>query len=178
MRYLFTLLCLAALVACQSPPPKALPTPVQRYCALEIPGPLELWLQEVGASSLLTPDQAREQLQEFDRNSERPFSQLRYALLNQRLAEPSSWIRARDTLRELGQAEELSPELEPLVALLLQHSQAMINAQASHRQLLTELAKAQREETELAEKIQALTHLEENISQRRSQGDDTVAPER
>ncbi len=109
------------------------------------------------------------------------FRLFHYALLNQQLHTRMGWIRARDSLRLLGE-RELSDELRVLVALLEAHNQQMINFDARQSRLqqqLTEL-RTQHQQTEqslqeselraqqLTQKIEALTQLENSMSIRRN----------
>lgn len=177
MKHLFSLSCVLLLGGCvllqrevpKPPPPVTRPQPA----ALTVATDTEIgrWLAEVQTVAALTPEQAQAQLLEQGGRGKTPWQHYRYALLNQRLGDNAGWIRARDTLRDLQANETLDPTRRQLAGVLLEYSQAMINAAARRKQLATELAVAQREQKALATKIEALTNLEQNISERKARTD-------
>jgi len=158
------------------------------------PAPLQVnshpeWSQQLEEIIALSEEQAQLRLQSFgSKKPKEPEMLFRYALLNQQLKDRLGWIRARDSFRLLLTELELPVELQPLITLLLQHNQAMINANARYGRLLQALEQGQEEQQEMAdsllesraeaaelsEKIRALTNLEKSMSQRRASTTETA----
>ena len=128
---------------------------------------LVLWVQTAHASTQLSPAQALERISELETRKMSPYERFRYAALNQQLNDRTGWIRARDTLRDLAHERTLPDNLQQLATLLQQHNQAMINAEARRHQMAQELDAAQVAQQALETKIQALTNLEQQISNRK-----------
>lgn len=168
-----TLLVLVQLAGCSVAPLPHPETPPAANCTRVVHTDSQLvhWLAEIDAVAALSPEQAQEQLSEQVGRGDTSWQKYRYALLNQRLGDNAGWIRARDTLRDLRDSGALDSARVQLAQVLLDYSQAMINASARQRQLATELADAQRQQQALAAKIEALTHLEKNISERKNHGE-------
>ncbi|MFV0478518.1 MAG: hypothetical protein ACK5ME_11900 [Parahaliea sp.] len=101
-----------------------------------------------------------------------PLDRFRYALLNQRIGEIQTWINARDIFRELAVDESLQSHQRMLANVLLAYNQSMINAHVRNEQLAEDLAVTQQELKLLSEKIEALTHLEQSISERKVKGEE------
>ena len=128
---------------------------------------LVLWVQTAHASTQLSPAQALERISELETRKMSRYERFRYAALNQQLNDRTGWIRARDTLRDLAQERTLPVNLQQLATLMQQHNQAMINAEARRHQMAHELDEAQVAQQALEQKIQALTNLEQQISNRK-----------
>ena len=128
---------------------------------------LVLWVQTAHASTQLSPAQALERISELETHEMSHYERFRYAALNQQLNDRTGWIRARDTLRDLAHERTLPDNLQQLATLLQQHNQAMINAEARRHQMAQELDAAQVAQQALETKIQALTNLEQQISDRK-----------
>ncbi len=128
---------------------------------------LVLWVQTAHASTQLSPAQALERISELETRKMSHYERFRYAALNQQLNDRTGWIRARDTLRDLAQERTLPDNLQQLAILLQQHNQAMINAEARRHQMAHELDAAQVAQQALEQKIQALTNLEQQLSNRK-----------
>lgn len=157
-----------------SPPPALAP---DRPVTIERPKVTEIeqvnyWLETTDRVMAYSPAQALQYLNLYQGTEQRPvteYDHFRYALLNQQLRERSGWIRARDTLRQLHDSEQLKPELRWLIAILLDYNQRLINAEERRHQMALELDASQREQRELQQKITALTNLEEKMSIRKEQ---------
>lgn len=174
MSRLAVALLVLALAGCslathQTQAPAPLPPPLP---AVVPEAAVQRWLAERAVVAALTPEEAQAELSAQAGRGETHWQQYRYALLNQRLGDNAGWIRARDILRELRDSNTLDPGCRQLATVLLDYSQAMINASARQQQLATELADAQRQQEALAAKIEALTHLERSISERKNHGED------
>ncbi|MBN7798680.1 hypothetical protein [Parahaliea mediterranea] len=175
MRSRLGLAALALLAGCQmlpeEPPLREVPR-TARPCVTAPATALERWMGEMTSVDKLSQEQAREQLSLMRGAGDSAFERYRYALLNQRIGDGAGWIRARDTLRGLREEGLAEPGLMQLVALLQRFSQAMINADARQQQLAEELLSSQQEREALADKIEALTNIEQTISERKNQGED------
>jgi hypothetical protein len=168
----FRLCLVLALPGCQffpQPPPTMVVHEVGQPCETPRQSSLSGWLEELERVMQLAPEQARAELAALDGPGEALFERYRFALLLERLGERDAWIRARDIFRDFREDSDLEPGLKRLSAALQQHSQAMINAETRERQLDEELQAARDQQRELAAKIEALTSLEQSISQRKSQ---------
>lgn len=144
---------------------------------------LSQWLQEIQDIMSMNQEQLQQQLKDQGVAKPAQANELfSYVLLNQQLKDRLGWIRARDGLRQLKQYPIVSGELQVLIDVLLQHNQAMINADArdsrlheaflqsqDQQQKITEaLQQSHRQTQELQQKIEALTSLERNMSIRRA----------
>jgi hypothetical protein len=180
MRPLLALSLIVVLAACHSsaqpqPPTTAVPEMVA-VCEVPQRSALEEWLEELERVTALSPPEAQAELATLASLDGDAFERFRFALLNQRVGDSDHWIRSRDTLRDLIDSGELEPGQVQLAGALQAHSQAMINSVARRQQLVEELEAAQEQQRELAAKIEALTNLEQNISQRKSQEEAAPTP--
>ncbi|MFV0276197.1 MAG: hypothetical protein ACK5HY_03295 [Parahaliea sp.] len=166
-----------SLAGCESLPRWApVSGPIVEACEITST-PIQLWLNEVEMVGVMTSANAQLALEAPENQGDAALLQFRRALLYQQLAMNEGWIQARDTLRQLVEDEHLDEQRVRLANVLLQYSQSMINAGTRRDQFSAELEAARgREETLAAEirtltaKIEALTHLEQSISERKSQG--------
>lgn len=154
------------LGGCQLLPPAAEP-------------PSASWLRLSAELRQLSPDAARQQLQqdaqpELDTGS----TQLRLGLLNHQLHDRDGWVSARDLFRGLARDSGLDSEQRQLAALLEALSQAEINAEQRQIQLRASLEQQRQEGYELKQQVQqlqqqidALTSLERSMQQRRARQD-------
>lgn len=141
-----------------TPEPAAQPSPLP---------PLMTWLAVLENSLALTPEQAQERLTPLNPDVD-PLVLFHQVLLNQRLGERESWVWARDRLRELLEQGH-PPGVRPLLELLLEYNQAMINAAQREVNLQQKLQGASEERDRLQEKIRALTNLERRLDDRKVQ---------
>jgi len=132
------------------------------------------WLQAADDAIKLSPTQAQKRLDQFSVMRKTRYNVFRFALLNQQLDTRSGWERARDTLRELAEDKNINEDLLWIIRIHLHHNQALINNHASQQKLTRELAKSQQERLLLEEKISAITHLEQRISERKEQASEDV----
>lgn len=137
-----------------------------------VPAPLMTWLAVLEKTLSLEPEQAQQRLTplNLDAGSLVVFHQV---LLNQRLGERESWIWARDRLRQLLKQNH-PPGVRPLLQLLLEHNQAMINAAQREANLQGKLQEVRGERDRLREKILALTNLERRLDDRKEQDADAA----
>lgn len=140
---------------------------LQTELLVETEPPVAGWLQIAFTTMQLTPAQALEQLAVFPSSREKPVDRFRFGLLNQRLNDRTGWVRARNTMRELGRDQQLDPQLVHLVNIFMQYNQSMINAEARQHLMAQDLEKVREEQRALQEKIEALTSIEQNISTRK-----------
>ena len=99
-----------------------------------------------------------------------------YGLLNQQLQTNGAWAQARDSFRELQQSDGLTTEQRQLTGILLAYNQNRINWYQRQSELLVvnaelekQLQQAEEDKVLLEQKIQALTDLEADISDRKEQ---------
>jgi hypothetical protein len=97
-----------------------------------------------------------------------------FGLLNQQLQEYEAWIQARDTFRQVRETDGLTIEQRQLAGLLESYNQRRINwyqrhseLQAQNSTLERQLREAEQEKALLQQKIQALTDLEADMSDRK-----------
>lgn len=173
-------LAVVLLASCQSAPeqPAVVEAPREPECETPVEAPLQRWIGEMTAVAVLSMEEVRAQLARPGASGETPLEQFHFALLNQRLEETAGWVRSRDALRTLREQAALDEGLQQLTGVLLDYSQAMINAHARQTQMALELAAAQQEQDALEAKIEALTNLEQSISERKNNGDEPAAGER
>ena len=185
------LLVTALLVAgCQAiqPAPPAHPAHPERMIAVSNqPQSVTPWLQILQRQLQLNPEQAQQALDNHPSSKQEPqrftqeLQQFEQLLLRQQLQQRGGWIVARDRLRELLSKHE-NDTITPLLQLLLQYNQAMINAdqrqqkysaeldqmKQQYSDLEQQLLQSQQHSLELEAKIQALTNLEQRLNTRKS----------
>lgn len=127
------------------------------------------WLRIADLYMELTPAQAQRRLDAIGAEEKTILQWYRYALLNQQLNERAGWVRARDAFRHVIDSEGLSQELVALTKLLLKYNQSLINWDARYNKVQIELEESEAMQRVLEEKIQAITHLEQNMSTRKGQ---------
>lgn len=131
------------------------------------------WLRIADLYMELTPHQARQRLDKISDKEKTSLQWFRYGLLNQQLAERAGWIRARDAFRHVLASQNLGQDVKGLVKLLLRHNQSMINWEARYSKATLQLQESENMQRVLEEKIQAITNLEQNMSSRKEQVQDT-----
>lgn len=96
-----------------------------------------------------------------------------YGLLNQQLDTPANWRQARNAFRKTRQDEALAAELRSLAAVLERYNRYRLEQNKARKSLLKDQQQLQStletkasENTELQEKIQAITELETDMSTR------------
>ena len=127
------------------------------------------WLRIADSYMDLTPSQAQQRLDKVGDEEKTDLQWFRYGLLNQQLGEREGWIRARDAFRHVLAAQELGEDVQGMVKLLLRYNQNMINWEARYNRVTIQLKESEGMQKVLEEKIQAITHLEQNISSRKEQ---------
>lgn len=154
---------------------------VFKYCDQEPLPDLSNWLEVLEEYQQMELEQAEQELKTYSRPVEESFALYRYGLVNQQLGDRLGWIRARDSFRELVE-RPLSPQLLPLVNLLLEYNQKMINADARNSRLIQavsstdeqmraleqELVSQQQSVIKLQQQLEDLKAVEEAISHKRA----------
>ncbi|MEZ5525579.1 MAG: hypothetical protein R3E62_11570 [Pseudomonadales bacterium] len=130
------------------------------------------WLRIADLYMALTPQQAQQRLDKISDDEKTSLQWFRYGLLNQQLSERAGWIRARDAFRHVLASQDLGQDLKGLVKLLLRYNQSMINWEARYSKVALQLEESEAMQRVLEEKIQAITHLEQNMSSRKEQAQD------
>lgn len=136
---------------------------------------LQQWLRMHQHVTDMSPERAQAALARRG-NPAKPRQMYYYALLSQQTHLYDGWTKARDTFRTLRENKNLSTEQRQLAGILEQYNQTRINWHQRHSKLQRDygeqqkqLFAAENETTELEQKIQALTDLEEAISTRKEQ---------
>lgn len=135
------------------------------------------WLRIADLYMELTPSQAQQRLDKIGDEEKTSLQWFRYGLLNQQLGERADWIRARDAFRHVLASQNLGKDLEGLVKLLLRYNQGMINWESRYNKVSLQLQESEGMQRVLEEKIQAITNLEQNISSRKEQVQESEFPD-
>lgn len=132
------------------------------------------WLQAANDALEISPQQAELRLSRITNMRKTRFNTFRYALLNQQLGTRDGWERARDTLRELAQDRGNNEDLLWIIRIHLHNVQGLINNHEKYHKLAAELSDSRQMQLLLEDKIQALTNLEQSISERKEQVSEDV----